>query len=138
MSKKKPAAAPRPFAPEVPGPTPEGRIAAAPPAPGTKPPRARPRRSTDEGPPRELGPLITVRALKTGFVDNVRRREGDVFDVHEVEFSENWMVVVDGDTPRQTTGPAAALKRIHDETIAGRLGTPASDPLGVNSTTSRA
>jgi hypothetical protein len=79
---------------------------------------------------RHLGKLIRVRATKTGFVDNVRRREGDVFDVHAKEFSEKWMETVDGSTPTQITGPAQALKNIHDQAVPGKLKTTGDNPLG--------
>lgn len=95
-------------------------------------PRARPRVVEPEGDPRDLGALIRVQATRTGFVDNARRREGDVFDVHEIEFSDKWMIRVDGDTPTQITGPKAALERDHDERLAGKLRTPSTDPLGAS------
>lgn len=79
-----------------------------------------------------LGPKLRVRATQTGFIDNVRRREGDVFDVHEQEFSEVWMEAVDGRTPPKSTGAQAALKAHHDDTLAGRMASkPANaDVLG--------
>jgi len=107
-------------------------------------PKARPRRAIDEAPDRDLGPLIRVRALEVGFIDNVRRREGDVFDVHQVEFSDRWMEPVDGRTPESITGPQAALKGHHDRTMAergtlrkGATGAP-HDPLGAEAASHRA
>lgn len=113
-------------------------------APGNSgtPPRgnrvaARPRVQEPEGPPRDLGPMIRVQATAVGFVDNARRREGDVFDVHEAEFSDRWMVRVTEDTPERVTGPAAALRKIHDDAMPGKIakGRAAAaeagdDPLG--------
>jgi len=107
-------------------------------------PKARPRKAVDEMPDRDLGPLIRVRAFAVGFVDNVRRREGDVFDVHTTEFSDQWMEPVDGRTPESITGPQAALKGHHDRTMAeraqlrkGATGAP-HDPLGAEAASHRA
>lgn len=96
--------------------------AAPPPGPERRAPnpRARPRRGRDELPERDLGPLIRVRAFAVGFVDNVRRRVGDVFDVHLAEYTDTWMETVDGSTPEQITGPQAALKTHHDTVMAER------------------
>lgn len=99
---------------------------------------ARPRVQEPEGEPRDLGPMIRVQATAVGFVDNARRREGDVFDVHEAEFSDRWMVRVTEDTPERITGPAAALRKIHDDAMPGKLAKTAAakieagdtDPLG--------
>lgn len=83
----------------------------------------------DEAPRRNLGPLVRVRATRMGFVDNVRRREGDVFDVHQAEFTEKWMEVVDGKTPPRSTTGKQELERKHDETLAEKARI-ANDPLG--------
>lgn len=111
--------------------TPRSRKPAAkPPAPATpaatvKTKASRPVADTPEGLAAykdSLGRKIRVKATQTGFVDNVRRREGDVFDVREGEFSERWMEVVDGTTPPKSTGSAAALKAHHDAVLASRGG----------------
>lgn len=46
--------------------------------------------------PKDLGPLIRVRATQLGFDGLKRRYEGDEFAVHEKLFSENWMEKVGG------------------------------------------
>jgi len=96
---------------------------------------ARPRVQEPEGEERDLGPLVRVQATRVGFVDNARRREGDVFDVHEAEFSDKWMVRVTEDVPTKITGPAAALKKIHDDALPGKMARSAAetDPLGTKS-----
>jgi len=106
--------------PVSPGSTNDGALGIAPGGPGKRVP-ARPRVQEPEGEDRDLGARIRVQATKVGFVDNARRREGDVFDVYEAEFSDRWMVRVNEATPTRTTGPKAALKKIHDEAISGKL-----------------
>lgn len=103
---------------------------------GRKRVTARPRNTVEEGDERDLGPMIRVQATAVGFVDNARRREGDVFDVHEAEFSDRWMVRVHDETPERITGPKAALTKIHDEKLVAKFGTGATvegDPLGSKS-----
>jgi len=87
-----------------------------------------------------LGPVIRVTATKMGFIHNVRRRAGDVFDVREKEFSERWMQRVDGRTPPKATTSKQALKAQNTEDLAtrhrevandkaaGRVPTPAAAP----------
>lgn len=103
--------------------------------PGGRRIAARKRVAEPEAEERDLGPLMRVQATHVGYIDNVRRREGDVFDVHEAEFSDRWMERVDDNTPERLTGPAASLKRIHDEALPGKLakGAAADDPLGTKS-----
>ncbi len=67
------------------------------------------------------GKRIRVSATRTGYYDHARRRPGDVFDVYESEFSERWMQVVDGSTPKKITTGAQALKAQHDERLASRM-----------------
>jgi hypothetical protein len=98
---------------------------------------------TDEGMAEyraSLGPVIRVAATKMGFVHNVRRRAGDVFDVREKEFSPRWMRRVDGSTPPKATTSKQALKaqnteelanrhrEVAGEKAAGRVPTPAAAP----------
>lgn len=75
-----------------------------------------------------LGKKIRVRATQTGFIDNVRRRAGDVFDVREGEFSEKWMETVDGSTPKKATGAQASLTAHHDDVVAERLSAKTGAP----------
>lgn len=43
---------------------------------------------------------MKVRATKLGFYDQKRRKEGDVFVLHDPKlFSENWMEALDGKAP---------------------------------------
>ena len=43
---------------------------------------------------------MKVRATKLGFYDQKRRKEGDVFILHDPKlFSENWMEAIDGKPP---------------------------------------
>jgi hypothetical protein len=72
-----------------------------------------------------LGPEMIVRATRTGYLDDARRREGDVFKIRQKQFSSKWMVPVDGSTPLKTTSNKAALKKFHDETLAERAGSKA-------------
>lgn len=98
---------------------------------GGKRVEARPRVQEPEGEARDLGALIRVQATRVGFVDNARRREGDVFDVHEAEFSDRWMQRVEDTTRERTTGPKEALAKIHDEKLAAKFGpgATADNPL---------
>lgn len=91
---------PRSGANKVPG-TPK------PPAPGAE--HARPlNRAT--GRPVKGG--IKVRALKMGFYDNRRVRQGDVFTIAgEADFSRKWMRRVDDNTPERVTTGAQELKK---------------------------
>jgi len=53
---------------------------------------------------------IKVRAIKLGFYDNARRREGDVFMINgPKEFSEKWMEYVDKSLANKITTSKAAL-----------------------------
>lgn len=74
----------------------------------------------------EVGRVIRVTATKMGYIDHVRRRAGDVFDVEEKNFSADWMTVVDGSTPPKTTTAKASLQAIHDEALADKLASRAS------------
>lgn len=40
--------------------------------------------------------MIKVKAIRLGYYDHVRRREGDVFFVPEKLFSKTWMERLDG------------------------------------------
>lgn len=69
------------------------------------------------------GGPIRVRATRMGYYNNLRRREGDVFTLHDARlFSKNWMVVVPVATPERHTRANEALKREHDEVLAETLG----------------
>lgn len=69
-----------------------------------------------------------VRALKTGYYDDARRRAGDVFSIDPADFSSKWMEYVSGATPSKTTGPNASIRKQHDEILGGK--TRVVDPLG--------
>lgn len=58
---------------------------------------------------------MLVRALKLGYYEHKRRREGDLFNLRkEAEFSSSWMELVDEkDAPEETAADVAA-----DETEA--------------------
>jgi hypothetical protein len=75
---------------------------------------------------------IRVRALKLGYYDDARRREGDVFTIrNEKEFSRLWMERVPFDTPERVTTGNEELRRMHDETIRARhSGAPPDNPTG--------
>lgn len=64
--------------------------------------------------------LIKVRAIRMGYYDHVRRREGDVFVVDSSAFSAKWMERVDAHTPERVTTAAQALQQQHDEILGGR------------------
>lgn len=74
---------------------------------------------------------IKVRATQPGFYGLKRRRIGDVFVIRKAQdFSERWMIAVDGKTPTKATGAQKALDRRHDEILGGvapRQGDPAAN-----------
>lgn len=74
-----------------------------------------------------LGRVIRVRAKQTGFIDHVRRRAGDVFDVREGEFSKRWMEVVDGSTPPKSTGAQKVINSKNEAERNARRGGAKSD-----------
>lgn len=74
----------------------------------------------------DLGATIRVTATRVGYIDHVRRRVGDVFDVKEKQFTDSWMEAVDAYTPTKVTSAPQALKRAHDETLAERAGQKAA------------
>lgn len=95
---------------------------------GTEPPPARPLKAGEK--------KIRVRATKSGYHDLIRRREGDVFTVHESVFSSKWMERVPAATPERVTTGNEELRRQHDETVAARqnrstanMGDEGPDPL---------
>lgn len=93
---------------------------------------------------------MKVRALRTGYYEHLRRRgddvmgegNGDVFELiqreitlvdtktqvrtgtrilsPEDQFSENWMVKVEDDTPERTTGAQAVLTKMNDDILSTR------------------
>lgn len=73
-----------------------------------------------------LGRVIRVRAKQTGFIDHVRRRAGDVFDVREGEFSKRWMQVVDGSTRPKSTGAQKAIAARNSVTATEKRGEAAA------------
>lgn len=89
------------------------------PHPGHQPARAIPQ-----------GGRLKVRALAQCFVDNGRRREGDVFTVDRKDFNPKCMEPVDASTREQITGPNAAIAREHDAILGGKItsATPAASP----------
>lgn len=88
--------------------------------------------------PFRSGKTIKVAALKMGYVGEVRRRAGDIFLCPVEEFSERWMQPVDEATPLKVTTGKQELKRLHDETLAGKAQAADRDPLGANSPSPRA
>jgi hypothetical protein len=77
-------------------------------------------------PSRPAAPLrkstrIRVRAIRLGYYDEIRRREGDVFTIaNEQAFSETWMQRVDPHTPERVTTGAQALRKFHDEEMRAK------------------
>ena len=69
-----------------------------------------------------------VRATRLGYFDDKRRRVGDVFWVSAkqtetgkyVEFAPSWMERVPDLTPESITTGQQALRRQHDEMLAGK------------------
>lgn len=110
-----------PLGPPAPGqqgrPGPERRVTPQNQNPG-------PRRA--EQPKVDRGPKIRVTATRIGYLNDVRRRAGDVFDIYADQFSEKWMEAVDGSTPKKATGAQAALEANRQgrlaETIARKSG----------------
>lgn len=83
-----------------------------PPTPISRPTSAR---KDVPGAPRVTQPAtrgIKVRATRTGYYDEKRRREGDVFLIREeAAFAKSWMERVDPTTPEHTTSAPEALAR---------------------------
>lgn len=113
---------------------------------GTPSADARPGRSSFQGPieptEEELGTAIKVRmgdklrvqATMTGHYDNIRRRAGEVFDIHGYVdadgkvvpatqvFSRRWMKRVADKTARTgTKGPNQVIQERHDEIFGARV-----------------
>src|SRR5262245_41547384 len=95
----------------------------------TPPTNPAPAAVVEEG--RRAPTRIKVRAIRQGYYDHIRRHEGDVFYIaKEQDFSAVWMEAVDPRTPERVTTTAEALRRQHDEILAGRIpasGTPLVD-----------
>jgi hypothetical protein len=69
-----------------------------------------------------FGPM-KVRATRLGYYDLIRRREGDVFFLHDPKgFSAQWMEQVDPRTAEKITTGNQALKQMHDEEMRARSG----------------
>lgn len=86
----------------------------------------------DDAAPRADTRRIKVRALRMGYYDDARRREGDVFTVEARHVTETWMARVRADTPENTTTGQAELRRQHDEILRTRMpaaGTPLVDDV---------
>lgn len=74
------------------------------PAPRVAPPRA-----------------IKVRATQLGYYGEMRRREGDVFVLHDEKlFSKKWMERVDPRTPERITTGKQHLQQVHDDIMRSR------------------
>lgn len=71
-----------------------------------------------QNPRRERGGVRVV-ATKTGYYADKLQRPGDVFTIHDDEFSTTWMAYVDSSTPESNTSPNAALRREHDAIVSG-------------------
>lgn len=66
--------------------------------------------------------VLRVRATRTGYYGEARRREGDVFTLEKVEhFTDVWMEPVSPAMREHTTSSPAALKKHHDELIRERF-----------------
>lgn len=62
-----------------------------------------------------------VRALRTGYFDNQRRRAGDVFWIHSAgEFSKDWMEYAGSSDPEKITTGNEELKKQFDETVKAK------------------
>ena len=57
---------------------------------------------------------MKVRATRRGFVGQLLRRPGDVFEIPEAAFSARWMEVVDESTPE----PRASAQQASDDAHA--------------------
>jgi hypothetical protein len=75
--------------------------------------------------------VLKVRAIRVGYYDHVRRREGDVFIIKDPkEFSKVWMEPVKPNVPEQVTSAPEALKKHHDEVQAQRYGVGGTHDIG--------
>ena len=65
---------------------------------------------------------IRVRAIRLGYYDHIRRREGNVFTLHEAKhFSDRWMVKVHSREKETFTTAQQAINLHHDELVSGRM-----------------
>jgi len=105
MAKTASRTQPKPVARSIPGPRPVKALD----------PKEQPKPAVKDNP-------IKVRAIRVGYYDHVRRREGDVFIIaNEQAFSEKWMEQVDPRTRERTTSAKQALEREHDAILGGRV-----------------
>ena len=94
---------------------------------------------------REQSGRIKVRATAMGYYDNTRRRTGDVFTISDetyeaphpragdlVEFSENWMEMIDGSVPERTTTSQQAVDQQTQELRNARRANAAAVQTGVD------
>lgn len=65
-----------------------------------------------------------------GFDGRARRRDGDVFDIDEALFSENWMVRVDSATGEPAGGEGEPVASHHAVKLAEELGVDLSAVTG--------
>lgn len=117
----------------------------------TPEPSAVPARAAQSAPPRRATAApMKVRATKDGYYDDKYRRVGDVFTIDgtpradmqaqadeakateedtakPAAFSDKWMEPVDAGTPEKITSSGEALRKAHDETLAGRGAGPTGD-----------
>jgi hypothetical protein len=58
---------------------------------------------------------VKVRATRTGYYADVRRREGDVFTLRNAgHFSPAWMALASDEEAEHTTGAQQSLDALHD------------------------
>lgn len=70
---------------------------------------------------------VRVRALKMGFINNERRRVGEVFSVDRRHFNPSWMLEVGANTPGRRITAKEELKQKHDELLAKKVAGEAID-----------
>lgn len=83
--------------------------------------------------PKQGEARFKVRAVRDGYYDHIRRREGDVFVVNESAFSDahgdpavthrraGWMERVNERTPERVTGSQDAVDRVNNQLREERL-----------------
>lgn len=112
--------------PRKPPPAATGRSRASQPrGPAPKPPTPN-RLATHGTSPRK------VRAIRMGYYNEIRRRDGDVFVLQHParEFSTQWMEYVDARTPERVTTGSQELKKKHDEILGGKVAEREPDNTG--------
>lgn len=85
--------------------------------------------------PAETAPPASMRvqAFRMGYYNEIRRRVGDVFTLHQPDhFSTKWMRFVDANTPEHITTGQQELRKAHQQEVDARrsASTVVASPTG--------